>query len=262
MKLDSNTILITGGTSGIGFEFAKRLVALGNTVLITGRDKEKLERATKALPGVHGFQSDVSDPVSIGRLYQEVAATFPQLNVLINNAGIMRNLDLNNPAVNLTDVAQEVEINLSGTIRMVQQFLPTLKANKHSFIVNVSSGLAFIPFSLSPIYGATKAGIHSYSQALRVQLRGSNVRVIELAPPATGTALMEAFSPGIRVGQMSTEKMVTSALRGFAKDKTEILPGAAKALKLMSRIAPNFFFNRLSEVFARLVAGASKGPTR
>jgi uncharacterized oxidoreductase len=204
----------------------------------------------------------VADPVSIRRLHQEVVAKFPRLNVLINNAGIMRNLDLNDPAVNVTDVVQEVEINLSGTIRMVQQFLPILKVNKHSYIVNVSSGLAFIPFSLSPVYGATKAGIHSYSQALRVQLKSSNIRVIELAPPATGTTLTEAFGPGLSSGQMSTEKMVASALRGFAKDRTEILPGGAKALKLMSRIAPNFFFNRLSEVFARLSAGPAKGSTR
>jgi uncharacterized oxidoreductase len=262
MKMDSNTILITGGTSGIGFEFAKRLLALGNKVLITGRDKEKLERAKKSLPGIHVFQSDVSDPVSIKMLHQEVSGRFPQLNVLINNAGIMRNLDLNNPKVDLADVVQEVEINLSGTIRMVQQFLPTLKANRHSVIVNVSSGLAFIPFSLSPVYGATKAGIHSYSQALRVQLKGTNVRVVELAPPATGTALMEAFGPGLSSGQMSTEKMVDSALRGLANEKTEILPGAAKALKLMSRIAPRFFFNRLSEVFAKLAATPSKKPKR
>jgi uncharacterized oxidoreductase len=262
MKMDSNTILITGGTSGIGFEFAKRLLALGNTVLITGRDTEKLDRAKKALPGVYGFQSDVGDPVSIGRLHQEVVAKFPQLNVLINNAGIMRNLDLNDTAVDPTDVVQEVEINLSGTIRMVQQFLPTLRANRHSAIVNVSSGLAFIPFSLSPVYGATKAGIHSYSQALRVQLKGTKVSVFELAPPATGTALMEAFGPGLSSGQMSTEKMVASALRGLAKDKTEILPGSAKALKLMSRIAPNFFFNRLSEVIARSAAEPAKGSTR
>jgi len=262
MKMDSNTILITGGTSGIGFELAKRLLALGNTVLITGRNTEKLERAKKALPGVHGFQSDVGDLASIQRLHRDVVAKFPQLNVLINNAGIMRNLDLNDPTVNVIDVVQEVEINLSGTIRMVQQFLPTLKASPHSSIVNVSSGLAFIPFSLSPVYGATKAGIHSFSQALRVQLKGTTVRVIELAPPATGTELMETFGPGLSVGQMSTEKMVTSALRGLAQGKTEILPGAAKALKLMSRIAPHFFFNRLSEVFAKWAAGPIKGSTR
>jgi len=242
MKMDSNTILITGGTSGIGFEFAKRLLALGNTVLITGRDEEKLERAKKALPGIHGFQSDVSDPGSIVKLHQEVVARFPQLNVLINNAGIMRNLDLNHSS-DLNDVVQEIGINLSG---------PILKANGPSVIVNVSSGLAFIPFSMSPIYGATKAGIHSYSQALRVQLEGTNVEVTEVAPPATGTTLMDAFGPGLRSGQMSTEKMVDLTLRGLSQGKTEILPGASRLLKLMSRIAPTFFFHRLSEVFTRL----------
>jgi uncharacterized oxidoreductase len=257
MKMDSNTILITGGTSGIGFELARRLLDFGNTVLITGRDKEKLEQAKKRLPGVHVLQSDVSDPASIEKLHKEVIGRFPDVNVLINNAGIMRNLDLQDSSLDLADIVREIETNLSGPVRMVQQFLPTLKARDSATIVNISSGLAFIPFSLSPIYGATKAAIHSYTQALRVQLRGTNVKVFELAPPATGTPLMDAFGTGFSIGQMKTEKMVDAALRGIAKDKTEILPGAAKALKLMSRVAPAFFFNRFSTMAARMVARKS-----
>src|SRR5712675_2645812 len=122
MKLQNKTILITGGTSGIGLELARQLLQRSNAILITGRDPEKLEAAKKALPGVHGIQSDVSDPSAIEALHDSVIAKFPTLDVLINNAGIMRNLDLNKTHA-LTDVTREIEINLSGPIRMVQQFL-------------------------------------------------------------------------------------------------------------------------------------------
>ena len=253
MKMDSNTILITGGASGIGFELAKRFLVLGNTVLITGRNREKLEQARAGLPGVHIFQGDVGDPASIEALHREVVSRFPRLNVLINNAGIMRNLDLGDSSADLTDLVQEIETNLSGSIRMVHRFLPTLRSNSKAAIVNVSSGLAFIPFVFAPVYGATKAGIHSYTQSLRQQLKGSGVEVFELAPPATATGLSAAFGPGAGTGEMSTQKMLDFALKELAKGKSEILPGAARVLKLMSRVAPTFFFHRLSAVFARMV---------
>ena len=258
MKMNSNTILITGGSSGIGLELAKQFLALGNTVIITGRDAEKLRLAKARLPGVTAIQGDVGDPTAIQDLHRRVLADFPRLNLLVNNAGIMRNLDLNDSMVGLTDVVQEIATNLSGPLQMVQQFLPLLKSNQPSAIVNVSSGLAFIPFAFSPVYGATKAAIHSYSQALRAQLRGTGIQVFELAPPATTTALMEAFGPGLASGHMNTAALVAAALKGFGRNQTEILPGAAKALKLMSRIAPKFFFNRLNNLFARLLSQPEK----
>jgi uncharacterized oxidoreductase len=188
MKLRQKTILITGGTSGIGLELARQLLARGNTVIITGRDQAKLDQTTRALPGVHAFRSDVSDPADIATLHDSVLAQFPALDTLINNAGIMRNLNLNQDH-DLKDVTCEIEINLSGPVRMVQEFLPHLKTRRDALIVNVSSGLAFIPFPLSPIYCATKAAIHSFSQSLRVQLNGTSVTVIELAPPGVETPL-------------------------------------------------------------------------
>ena len=126
MKLNQRTILITGGTSGIGFELAKQLLQRGNTVIVTGRDPQKLAATGKALTGVHTLQSDVSSPEAISALQQTVCAQFPALDVLINNAGIMRNLDLNQER-GLEDVTREIEINFSGPVRMIQQFLPHLK---------------------------------------------------------------------------------------------------------------------------------------
>jgi uncharacterized oxidoreductase len=124
MKLSSNTILITGGGSGIGYELTKQLTALGNTILITGRDQAKMDRAKAAFPKIHTFRSDVSDPKAIATLYEQVTKQFPELNILINNAGIMREINVHDKAGSLEDITREIEINLSGPIRMVKQFLP------------------------------------------------------------------------------------------------------------------------------------------
>jgi len=160
MKLESRTVLITGGTSGIGLELAKQIHQRGNAIIVRGRDQDKLDAAKRALPGVHTVRSDVSDLGAIAALHHTVLAQFPALDTLVNNAGIMRNLNLNQSR-DLYDVTREIEINLSGPVRMVQQFLPHLKTRKDALIVNVSSGLAFIPFPASPAYCATKAAIHS-----------------------------------------------------------------------------------------------------
>src|SRR6202171_873680 len=127
MRLRSNTILITGGAGGIGYELTKQLTALGNTVLITGRDQAKMDRVEEAFPKIHTFQSDVSDPEAIATLYEEVTKQFPELNILINNAGIMRKINLHDEAGSLEDITREIEINLSGPIRMGKQFLPHLQ---------------------------------------------------------------------------------------------------------------------------------------
>src|SRR5258708_6711523 len=135
MKLMSNTILITGGASGIGYELTKQLTALGNTILITGRDQARMDRAKAAFPKIHTFRSDVSDPKAIATLYEQVTKQFPGLNILINNAGIMRKINVHDKAGSLEDIAREIEINLSGPIRMVKQFLPYLKTKSEAAIV-------------------------------------------------------------------------------------------------------------------------------
>ena len=188
MKLEGRTILITGGTSGIGFELARRLLARRNAVIITGRDQQKLGEAKSKLPGIHTLQSDVSKPEEIESLRQRVIAEFPTFDTLIHNAGVMRNINMNQPQA-LTDLTRELEINLNGPVQMIQAFLSHLKNRPNAMIVNVSSGLAFVPFPLSPLYSAAKAGLHAFTRCLRVQLKGSNVTVIELAPPPVETKL-------------------------------------------------------------------------
>jgi uncharacterized oxidoreductase len=253
MELKNSTILITGGTSGIGLEFVKQLIPLGAAkIIVTGRDMAKLEQVKKQFPQVIAIESDVSDPEDIEQLYTQVVQQYPEMNILINNAGIMRNLDLQDTSMDLTNITREIDTNLSGTVRMVHQFLPHLKTKEKSAIINISSGLAFIPFPAAPVYSATKFGIHAYTQVLRLQLKSTNVKVFELAPPGTDTPLLDDFS-GIMDSSrnMKVDKMVRIAIRGILKDKKEIKPGVAKVLKFMGRLAPDLFLNLLNKSIAK-----------
>lgn len=240
MDIKNSTILITGGTSGIGLEMAKQLLALGAAdIIITGRDAYKLSQIKTAFPQIHTFLSDVSKPVDIDKLCSLVTEQFPALNVIVNNAGIMRNIHVRNHRLSLEAITAEIDTNLVGTIQMVHQFLPHLLTRPSAAIVNVSSGLAFIPFPVAPIYSAAKAGVHAYTQVLRLQLKDTNVKVIELAPPATDTTLGDPFIGLVDSGMnMKTEKLVRLAIKGILNDTDEIKPGLAKVLKAMSRIAP------------------------
>ncbi|MDQ2863670.1 MAG: SDR family NAD(P)-dependent oxidoreductase [Bacteroidota bacterium] len=257
MQLKNSTILITGGTSGIGLEFAKQLQAEGAAkIIITGRNKQKLDEVKRNYPDVQCIQSDVSRKEDIIQLYENVTTQFPALNIIINNAGIMRNINLQD-TMGLDDVTREIDIDLSGPIRMVQQFLPHLKSKESAAIINVSSGLAFVPFPLSPIYSAAKSGIHSYTQVLRLQLKKTNVKVFELAPPSTQTPLLDEFEGLADASQnMKVDKMVQIAIHGIRKDKMEIKPGLSKMLKFMGRAAPNLILNFMHKSLEK--AGAKK----
>ncbi len=249
MKLERRTILITGGTSGIGHELARQLLGRGNTVIVTGRDQDRLVAAANTLPGVHTFRSDVGSAAAITELHGAVLSRFPALDTLINNAGIMRNLKLGEER-SLEDATREIEINLNGPVRMVQQFLPHLRTRPGALIVNVSSGLAFIPFPVAPVYCAAKAGIHSYTQSLRVQLRGTGVTVVELAPPGVETKLFRGEFAEETRGQkaMSVEVLTRHAIAGIEAGRLEIQPGLANVLKAMSRIAPGLMLRQMARM--------------
>jgi uncharacterized oxidoreductase len=256
MNLKGNTILITGGARGIGFHLAKALVGLGNKVVITGRDPANLAKAEQAVPGLKTIRSDAGAVKDIEALRATVARDFPELNVLVNNAGIMRTVNLHKPVDSLEDLTREIEVNLMGPIRMVAAFLPLLKQRPEAAILNVSSGLAFVPLPTSPIYCATKAGLHSYTRSLRVQLKGTNVKVFDLAPPATETELLTSGSDpedlkGISV--MKVEDLVAHTIRGLERNQMEIRPGQANQLRFMNRVAPEFILGQLSKPVERML---------
>ena len=186
MKVTGNTILITGGGSGLGRGLAEAFHKRGNTVIIAGRRKEVLDQVAAANPGIVGVQLDVQSEASINAFAAELTANYPALNVLINMAGIMKTEQIIDPKA----AEETINTNLLAPIRLTAALLPTLQKQPSATIMNVSSGLAFTPLALTPTYSATKAAIHSWSQSLRYQLKGSSVEVLELAPPYVQTELL------------------------------------------------------------------------
>ena len=194
MKTTGNTILITGGGSGIGRGLARAFHALGNHVIVAGRRKQALDETTAANPGMTSLTFDIQDPADIRSFVGELATRYPTLNVLINNAGIMRTERLPAQPADLAEAESMVATHLLGPIRLTAALLPLLQRQPHSAIVNVSSGLAFVPLVSTPTYCATKAAIHSYTQSLRYQLQGSTTEVLELIPPYVATHLLNGAS--------------------------------------------------------------------
>jgi uncharacterized oxidoreductase len=195
MRMSGNTMLITGGTSGIGLGLAERFYAEGNTVIVAGRRADLLASITAAHPGMDSVILDIDDADSIRRGIARVLEQHPDLDVVINNAGIMRPEHLTDPK-HLDVAEQTVVTNLLGPIRLLAEVLPHLAAQPTATIMNVSSGLAFVPLPLTPTYCATKAAIHSYTQSLRVQLADTDVQVLELIPPGVQTDLMGQAARG------------------------------------------------------------------
>jgi uncharacterized oxidoreductase len=194
MKTTGNTILITGGGSGIGRGLAEGFHALGNHVIIAGRRKQALDETTAANPGITSLTFDIAEPASIRSFAAQVAEMYPALNVLINNAGIMRVEKLDAQQDDLADAEAIVTTNLLGPIRLTAALLPLLQKQPYSAIMNVSSGLAFVPLAPTPTYCATKAAMHSYTQSLRYQLKASSTEVLELIPPYVATDLLGGAS--------------------------------------------------------------------
>ena len=190
MQTTDNTILITGGGTGIGRGLAEAFQALGNRVIISGRRQQALDEVTAANPGMESLTVDMTDPASIRSFAAELGERFPSLNVVVNNAGIMRTEKLLAQPEDLADAEATITTNLLGPIRLTAALLPRLQEQAHAAVLTVSSGLAFVPMAMTPTYCATKAAIHSYTQSLRYQLKDTKVEVIEIIPPYVQTTLM------------------------------------------------------------------------
>jgi uncharacterized oxidoreductase len=190
MKMTDNTILITGGSSGIGRALAEAFHVRGNRVVIAGRDRKKGEEIARRNPGMTSLAVDVATPDGVRKLATDVMASHATLNVVIHCAGIMRDEDWTAAEPEVRDAEEVVATNLLAPIRLTSALLPRLRRQPHATIMTVSSGLAFVPMAAVATYCATKAAIHSYSRSLREQLRGTNVEVLELIPPYVATQLM------------------------------------------------------------------------
>ena len=230
MKLTGNTILVTGGGSGIGRGLATELHKLGNQVIIAGRRQQILDETTKANPGMKSVSLDIEDAGSIRAIAAQLAKDYPALNVLINNAGIMRVENLKAQQDDLADAESIVTTNLLGPIRLTAALMPLLQKQPHATIMNVSSGLAFVPLAPTPTYCATKAALHSYTQSLRYQLKGTKIDVVELIPPYVATDLLGGANDprAMPLDQFITEVM---AILKSQPDVTEICVDNVKRLR-------------------------------
>jgi uncharacterized oxidoreductase len=252
MNLSGRTILITGGSAGIGLAFARKFLELGNQVIVTGRRQAVLDEVKANYPKLHTIQSDVADPKQIAALAKRVKAEFPRLDVLLNNAGVFYLKSLRAPAADLDGLMMEMNVNVGGVVRMTSAFMDILSANRGT-VINVSSGLAFVPLPIAPIYCATKAAIHSYTQSLRFQLEESGVEVIEIMPPAVKTELTAELPEGDGFSLMTTDDLVKLTFAGLAAGKVEIRPGQSNQLAFLRRLAPDFINARLWKASKKLV---------
>jgi uncharacterized oxidoreductase len=243
MKLSGRTILITGGSAGIGLAFALKFLEFGNEVIVTGRRQAVLDTVKAQHPKLHTIQSDIADPKQIAELAARVKADFPALDVLINNAGVGSAMNLQTSASDLGALTSEVDINLGGVIRMTSALIDLLRLNRGT-IINVSSGLALVPLPSNAIYSATKAAVHSYTQSLRFQLETSGVEVIELMPPAVRTDMTDEFAEH-GISMIGTERLVKLSFEALRSGKLEIRPGSSQQLAFLGRFAPGFIGRQL-----------------
>jgi len=248
MHITGNTILITGGATGIGFALAKVFLQRGNEVLICGRREDKLTEASKKLPKLHTIRCDVADAEGRKRLLDWVMTNFKSLNILVNNAGIQREVDFKKGTVDLMSGENEIEINLQAPVHLSALFIPYLMKQKEAAIVNISSGLAFVPIAIMPVYCATKAAIHSFSLSLRHQLKDTSIEVFEIIPSTTDTELDRGARD--KRGQadrgVKPEVVAAAAVDAMEKGNYEAAIGQAQFLMDSSRKDPERIFQMIN----------------
>lgn len=233
MKNTGNTILITGGSSGFGREYARAWHDAGNTVIVAARSEDELEETAEGRENLHAMPLDVADASAVDRFAKEVVERFPDLNVVMNNAGIMPYEDITG-ARDLSDAEKVIAINVLGPIRLTDALIDHLKAQDDAVLINVTSGLAYVPMPKAATYSATKAAIHSYTLSLRKLLEGQ-VEVIELVPPGVQTELTPGQST--REGYMPLDEFIEETLALFAQNPTpdEILVERVKGFRFAER---------------------------
>jgi len=245
MKLYKNTVLITGGSSGIGLELSKVLIQKGNKVIICGKSNEKLVVANKINPELITYQCDLSNKQECTDFAKKIAKNHPELNIIINNAAIVNKIDFIKDE-NVIELAEnEYQTNLIAPIRLIKLLYNTINANESPGIINITTGLIYAPRVIYPFYNSSKSALHSFTQTLRIRLKDEKTKVYEVMFPAVDTPWHQGKPPKIAIG---VEKAVAQMLTGLEKDKPEIRVGGAKMLHLISRIAPGFALKKVNEI--------------
>lgn len=248
MKLSGNTVLITGGSSGIGYALAEAFLAAGNTVLICGRKDMPLREAHLKHPELHTTLCDVSDEADRKALVAWVKNEFPDLNVLVNNAGIQRDVDLTRGLSEFLAGENEIRVNLEAPILLTGLFAPLLAGKKNAALINVSSGLGFVQAAGMPIYSASKAGMHGFCMAIRKQFARVGIQVFEIVPPAVDTGLNPegrakrgGYKPDLKPAEF-----VAGVMQGLKDDQPEIGYGMTSGFIHASRADLNRSFEQMN----------------
>jgi uncharacterized oxidoreductase len=248
VKTTGNSILVTGGGAGIGLALAEVLLKAANEVIICGRREDRLQAAKKRFPKIHIRPCDLSNGRQRETLLEWTTENFPHLNILVNNAGIQRVINFKKGTEDWSGGENEIETNLQAPIHLAALFIPHLMKQAQAAIVNISSGLAFAPIAIMPVYCATKAAIHSFSLSLRHQLRDTSVKVFEVIPPMVDTGL----DKGAREMRGQTDRGIQPAvvaqatLQALGKDDFETAVGQAVFLRDASRRSPDEIFERMN----------------
>lgn len=246
MNLRNKTALVTGGGTGIGLAITRAFVQAGAHVIVAGRDRARLDQVKRELGNVTTFEIDLTDRPERERLIAALSSGDRPLDILVNNAGVMQYFDLKDSDA-LAHMEAELRLDLHVPVHLCTSLLPLLLARSEATIVNVTTALIYAPFGDTPGYSAAKAGLHGFTQSLRWQTRGSSLRVVELMPPAVDTPLSHRF-----VGaKLTPESVATALMSGLAKGHDEIRPGQAKALRAMSRLAPDFLYRVVNKAAAK-----------
>ncbi|AHV99663.1 SDR family oxidoreductase [Paenibacillus sabinae] len=234
MKLSGNTILITGGSAGIGLAFAERFLKAGNTVIVTGRREHVLQKAKEKLPSLITHVSDLNTESERVALFDWVTANYPEVNVLVNNAGIQQRFSVlkANAKDDWSYFNKEITTNIEAPFHLSMIFAPFFAIKEEATIINVTSGLAFTPFAIAPIYSATKAALHSFTMSLRHQLSDTSVEVVEVAPPAVNTDL---GGTGLHTHGEPLDAFADGIFKGLEEGKKEIGYGTSVDRLRMSR---------------------------
>lgn len=253
MKISGNTILVTGGSTGIGFALAEAFVKQGNKVIVCARSEDTLDNAKNKLPGLITRRCDLSIDGERESLYRWVTDNYDDINVLVNNAGIQRMIDFKNGPADLLkyralDGEDEIEINFRACVYLTAYFVPEFLRRKEAAVINVSSGLGFVPLAMMPVYCATKAAIHSFSMSLRHQLRDTPVKVFEIIPPAVDTNLDKGAreARGQRDRGILPAEVAQAALKSISDNEYEIAVGAARNLVMGARANLEQIFSNMN----------------
>lgn len=231
LKTSGNTVLVTGGSSGIGFALARAFSNSGNKVIICGRNEEKLQRAKEKLPGIEAKKCDISQREDVESLVRWIDLEYPQLNILVNNAGIQRSIELKKgiQEVDKGQADDEISINFRAQVILSEFFIPNfLKRPEGTVIVNVSSGLAFVPIARFPIYCATKAAIHSFTMSLRYQLKDTKIKIFELIPPTVYDTELKGRPLEKSDWTVSSAEVADAMMKGLETDEFEIAVGSTR----------------------------------